>query len=73
MKTINKKILESLQERKNKRELINEASEELKETAEKIFNATSAITQTELDTKVHDSDFIVEKLSAVLTNYLSNE
>lgn len=35
-----------------KRELINEASEELKETAEKIFNATSAITQTELDTKV---------------------
>ena len=56
-----------------KRELINEASEELKETAEKIFNATSAISQTELDTKVHDSDFIVEKLSAVLTNYLSNE
>lgn len=56
-----------------KRELINEASEELKESAEKIFNATSAITQTELDTKVHDSDFIVEKLSAVLTNYLSNE
>lgn len=56
-----------------KRELINEASEELKETAEKIFNATSAITQTELDTKVHDLDFIVEKLSAVLTNYLSNE
>ena len=56
-----------------KRELINEASEELKETAEKIFNASSAITQTELDTKVHDSDFIVEKLSAVLTNYLSNE
>ena len=56
-----------------KRELINEASEELKETAEKIFNATSAISQTELDTKVHDTDFIVEKLSAVLTNYLSNE
>ena len=54
-------------------ELINEASEELRETAEKIFNATSAITQTELDTKVHDSNFIVEKLSAVLTNYLSNE
>ena len=25
------------------------------------------------DTKVHDSNFIVEKLSAVLTNYLSNE
>lgn len=56
-----------------KKELINEASEELKETAEKIFNASSAITQTELDTKIHDTDFMIEKLSGVLTNYLSNE
>lgn len=56
-----------------KRELINEASEELKETAEKIFNATSVITQTELDKEVHNLDFIIKKLSAVLTNYLSDE
>lgn len=56
-----------------KKELVNEASEELKETAEKIFNASSAITQTELDTKIHDADFMIEKLSGVLTNYLSNE
>lgn len=56
-----------------KKELVNEASEELKETAEKIFNASSAITQTELDTKIHETDFMIEKLSGVLTNYLSNE
>lgn len=56
-----------------KKELINEASEALKETAEKIFNASSAITQTELDTKIHDTEFMIEKLSDVLTNYLSNE
>ncbi len=56
-----------------KKELVNEASEELKETAEKIFNASSAITQTELDNQIHDTKFMIEKLSDVLTNYLSNE
>lgn len=56
-----------------KKELINEASEELKETAEKIFNASSTITQTELDTKIHDINFMIDRLSGVLTNYLSNE
>lgn len=56
-----------------KKELVNEASEELKETAEKIFNASSAITQKELDTQIHDTKFMIEKLSDVLTNYLSNE
>jgi hypothetical protein len=54
------------------KELINEASEELKETAEKIFNAIASITQDELDNKVHNQEFIMEKLSAILTNYLSN-
>lgn len=55
------------------KELINEANEELKETAEKIFNATASITQDELENKVHNQDFIIEKLNAILTNYLSNE
>ena len=41
--------------------------------AEKIFNASSAITQTELDTQIHDTNFMIDKLSGVLTNYLSNE
>lgn len=67
------RIVISKKEYRIKRELINEAGEELKETAEKIFNATSTISQTELDAKVHNSDFILKKLSTVLTNYLSNE
>lgn len=55
------------------KEQIKEANEELRETAEKIFNATSAISQSELEEKVHNPEFMIDKLSAVLTNYLSNE
>ena len=53
------------------KQLISEAGEELSETAEKIFNATSAITQKELEEKLHDQDFMVEKMSAVISNYIS--
>ena len=52
---------------------IDEAKEELQETAEKIFNFTIGITQTELDSKIYNHDFILEKLQAVLMNYLSYE
>jgi len=51
---------------------LKEAKEELKETAEMIFNMSAPITQTELDEKVHSKDFVVEKLSGALTNYLSS-
>ena len=52
---------------------IKEAKEELKETAEKIFNMSAPITQIELDEKsVHNQDFIIEKLSGALSNYLSS-
>lgn len=54
------------------KQMIDEAQLEFQETAEKVFNASSAISQTELDEKVYNEDFIVEKLSGVLTNYLSN-
>ena len=67
------RIIIGKKEYRIQKDLINEAGEELQETAEKIFNATSSITQEELDTKVHNPDFIVEKLTAVLINYLSNE
>ena len=53
------------------KQLISEAGEELSETAEKIFNAISAITQDELEEKLHDQDFMVEKMSAVISNYIS--
>ena len=52
---------------------IDEAKEELQETAEKIFNFSIGITQAELDDKIYDQDFIIEKLQAVLNNYLSYE
>lgn len=54
-----------------KKKLIDEASEELKETAEKIFNATTAITQFELDNMIYTKDFMLEKMSNVITNYIS--
>lgn len=53
--------------------LIAEAGEELKETAEKIYNATSAITQQELEEKIHDKDFMIDKMTDVITNYLSSD
>jgi hypothetical protein len=67
------KLIIGKKEYKISKELINEASEELKETAEKIFNMTTSITQDELDNKIHNQDFVMEKLSAILANYLSNE
>lgn len=59
-------------EYKISKQLIAEAGEELKETAEKIFNATSAITQQELEEKIHDTKFIIEKMSDVISNYISS-
>lgn len=53
------------------KQLISEAGEELKETAEKIFNAQSAITQQELEEKVHNIDFMKEKMEAIISNYIS--
>ena len=59
-------------EYKISKQLIAEAGEELKETAEKIFNATSAVTQQELEEKIHDKEFMVEKMSDVISNYISS-
>jgi hypothetical protein len=66
------KLIIGKKEYKISKELINEASDTLKETAEMIFNATTSITQEELE-KIYQTDFIVEKLSAILQNYLSSE
>lgn len=59
-------------EYKISKQLIAEAGEELKETAEKIFNATSVVTQQELEEKIHDKDFMIEKMSDVISNYISS-
>lgn len=59
-------------EYKISKQLIAEAGEELKETAEKIFNATSVVTQQELEEKIHNKDFMIEKMSDVISNYISS-
>lgn len=64
-------IFHGKREYKISKQLMSEASEELKETAEKIFNAQSAITQQELDEKVHNIDFMTEKMEAIISNYIS--
>ncbi len=52
-----------------KKKIINEAENLIKETAEKIFNATTAISQDELEHKIHDKEFITSKMEVVLQNY----
>ena len=59
-------------EYKISKQLIAEAGEELKETAEKIFNATSAVTQEELEEKIHDENFMIKKMTDVISNYISS-
>ena len=59
-------------EYKISKEEIANASEEMKETAEKIFNATATIQQDELDS-IYKNDFIIDKLTGVLNEYLKND
>lgn len=65
------KLTVGKKEYKITKELINEASDVLKEAAEKVFNATTSITQEELDNDVHNIDFIFSKLLPILENYMS--
>lgn len=58
------KLINGKKEYKISKELFNEAGETLKETAEKIYNATTSISQEELE-KIYDTDFIVEKIREV--------
>lgn len=44
---------------------------EIQESAEKIFNASVAISKKDLESRLDDKSFIIEKFSSVLTNYLS--
>lgn len=53
------------------KELINEANDVLKETAEKVFNASTSITEDELNKKIHDKEFIFSKLTPIIENFLS--
>lgn len=59
-------------EYKIKRE-VDEARELLKETAEKIYNATTSISKEEYQQKLYDQSFMLDKINGVLRNYLSSE
>ncbi|MFN3783128.1 MAG: hypothetical protein ACK4R6_04385 [Spirosomataceae bacterium] len=48
-----------------------EVSEKLKQTAEEIYNATSQISQNDLENNLYLPTFIIEKLKPIIDNYLS--
>ncbi len=48
-----------------------EADGKLKEAVEQIFNESIGITETELNDRIYDTDFIIEKLTPILQNYLN--
>ncbi|MBN2348625.1 MAG: hypothetical protein JXJ22_07310 [Bacteroidales bacterium] len=52
------------------RDSLYEAKGIIQETAEEIFNEAIGVTETELKDKIYDIDFIIEKLTPVLQNYL---
>lgn len=65
------KLIVGKKEYKISKELIKEADQTLKETAEKVFNATTSITEDELNNFIHDKEFIFSKLTPILENFLS--
>lgn len=64
------KILNGKKEyRITREESIKEAQEVINEAVEEIFNASIAITETELSNSIYEPEFIISKLSDVLINY----
>lgn len=53
------------------KEQIEEASKELLETGEKIFNCSTELSESEVKEKLYDISFIFEKMTAVLHNLTS--
>lgn len=48
-----------------------EYKDELEQLVEKVFNASVAVTQEEIESgKIYDTDFIIEKVFPVISNYL---
>lgn len=48
-----------------------EALADFKDTAERVCNESFAVTEEETNNKIHTQEFIVEKLSPIISNYLS--
>jgi hypothetical protein len=64
------KILIGKKEYRITREQKFEAADKLNEAVEEIFNESIVITETELNERIYEPDFIIEKLTPVLQNYL---
>jgi len=62
------KITVEKKEFKITKELLNEAQEEFKDTAEKVFNSKSEITEEQLQS-IYETDFIIERLKPIIENY----
>jgi hypothetical protein len=65
------KILIGKKEYRITREQKQEAADKLNDAVEEIFNESIGITETELNERIYDTDFIIEKLTPVLQNYLN--
>jgi len=63
------KLIVGKKEYRISKELINGASEVLKETAEKVFNASTSITEEELNNQIHNTEFIFSNLTPILENF----
>lgn len=67
------RIIHGKNEYRISKSLIAEAGQELNDVAEKIFNASTEITESELEKSVHEKKFMIEKMSGVISNYISND
>lgn len=62
------KISVERKEFKITKELLNEAKEEFRDTAEKVFNSKTEITEEQLKS-LYEPEFIIEKLIPIIENY----
>lgn len=65
------KILVGKKEYRITRDQKLEASDKINEAVEQIFNESVGITEVELNERIYEPDFIIEKLSPVLQSYLN--
>ena len=66
------KIIQGKKEYRLTKDHLKEAKDFMEQTAEKVFNATSPISENDLDKNIYDENFIISKILPVLENYLSS-
>lgn len=67
------KIETGKQEIKLEQNIIDEAESKISETAEEIFNFSTVVTKSQIESnEINNTDFIVNKLQPILENYLNS-